>query len=99
MALAKAQESITLRITLFPHRFQGGIPILYRSRENGARPPCWIRRQGAHRRTAAATWPSASMLAEMVLIGPPLPVFPPTSHDSSPRNIRTHTRPLVMQRT
>ena len=27
MALAKAQESIALRITLFPHRFQGGIPI------------------------------------------------------------------------
>jgi hypothetical protein len=33
MALAKAQESIAFRITLFPHRLQGGVPICIHSRK------------------------------------------------------------------
>jgi len=41
------------------------------------------------------------VLAEMVLIGPPLPVFPPpirrANHGSSPHYISPHVRPLVTQ--
>jgi hypothetical protein len=41
------------------------------------------------------------VLAEMVLIGPPLPVLPPpirrANHGSSPHYISPHVRPLVTQ--
>src|SRR5215510_878754 len=73
MALAKAQVSIALRISLSPHRFQGSIRVGIAQAKTAldSRARFIGRARIADHHVIARTGS-----AEMVLIGPPLPVFP-----------------------